>query len=199
MDTVGVLISGKRAFTVLRVASLPTPLAAERRCSHFRRPRDKREEIAERFLTIFSDPPGLNREVQGDDSPVLLTVRLTCDAPQPSGMIWYAVDRGLAQPQNWKMEVIPEAIVTYLEKLPVREVAEGVRVAGFTVHAKMYVPANMYSSDLYWVEILEPGPYIQPEQGSLMEHGEFEFEAVEEVPIGTRLKISVLPAAPTSP
>jgi hypothetical protein len=36
---------------------------------------------------------------------------------------------------------------------------------------------------------------LQNEEGSLMRHGEFGFEAVEEVNIGDKLKIFIRPAA----
>lgn len=100
-----------------------------------------------------------------------------------------------------KMEIAPEAIVTKVTKHPIVEVAEGVQVRRFTVYAQMYVPAHKYSTDLYLVKIVEPGAlqYLQPEQGWLMEHGEFQFDAVDDVPIDTRLKISVVPAASTPP
>ena len=39
------------------------------------------------------------------------------------------------------MEITPEAIVTRVVKLPVRELVEGVQVGGFAVYAKMCVPA----------------------------------------------------------
>jgi hypothetical protein len=57
--------------------------------------------------------------------------------------------------------------VTRVTKHPVVEVAEGGQVGGFTIHAKMYVPANEYSTDLYLVKIIEPIglQYLQPEEG----------------------------------
>jgi hypothetical protein len=98
------------------------------------------------------------------------------------------------------MEIAPEAIVTRVVKLPVREVVEGVQVGGFAVNAKMYVPAHKYSSGLYLVKIEEPIAlkYLQRERGSLMEHGEFQFDAVDYVAVGTRLKISILSATQNS-
>jgi hypothetical protein len=90
------------------------------------------------------------------------------------------------------------AEVTKVTKHPVVEVAEGIQVGGFTVHAKMYVPAHKFSKDLYRVKILEPVAlqYLQHEQGSWMEHGEFQFDSVDEVSVGTQLKISILLAEP---
>jgi hypothetical protein len=97
------------------------------------------------------------------------------------------------------MEITPEAIVTRVDKHPVVEVAQGVKVGGFTVYAKMYAPKRKYSTGLYLVRILEPYAvqYLQYEQGSLMEHGEFQFDSVDEISVGTRMKISLVPAMPT--
>jgi hypothetical protein len=61
----------------------------------------------------------------------------------------------------------------------------------------MYEPQHNYSADLFLVKILEPPAMgsLQNEQGSLMRHGEFGFEALEEVNIGDKLKILIRPAA----
>jgi hypothetical protein len=66
------------------------------------------------------------------------------------------------------------AEVTGVTKHPVVEVAEGVEVGSYTVHAKMYVPAVKYSNDFYLVKIMEPKglDYLQPERGWQMERGE---------------------------
>src|ERR1700693_144587 len=89
------------------------------------------------------------------------------------------------------------AKVTSVTKHPVVEVAEGVTVGGYTVHAKMHVPALKYSSGLFLVKILEPAAlqYLQDERGSLMTGGVFEFGAVGGVSVGKKLTISILPAA----
>jgi hypothetical protein len=100
-----------------------------------------------------------------------------------------------ASVKNMRLYRRRQAEVTKVTKHPVVEVAEGVQVGGFTVYAKMYFPAHKYSADIYRVKILEPVAlqYLQHEQGSLMEHGEFQFDSVEEVSVGTKLKISILP------
>ena len=89
------------------------------------------------------------------------------------------------------------AIVTEVTRRPVVEVDEGAEVGFFTARAKMYEPEHKYSANLFLVKILEtPGMgSLQNEQGSLMRHGEFGFEAVEEVNIGDKLKIFIRPAA----
>jgi hypothetical protein len=75
------------------------------------------------------------------------------------------------------------AIVTEVTRRPVVEVDEGAEVGFFTVRAKMYEPEHEYSADLFFVKILEPPGMgsLQNEQGSLMRHGEFGFEALQEV------------------
>jgi hypothetical protein len=90
------------------------------------------------------------------------------------------------------------AIVTEVTRRSVVEVDEGAEVGFFTVRAKMYEPPHEYSTGLFLVKILEPPAMgnLQNEQGSLMRHGEFGFEAVEEVNIGDKLKIFIRPAAP---
>lgn len=90
------------------------------------------------------------------------------------------------------------AEVTGVTKHPVVEVAEGVEVGGYTIRAKMYVPAVKYSNDFYLVKIMEPKglDYLQPERGWQMERGEFAFDSVKELQVGDRLKISILPATP---
>jgi hypothetical protein len=90
------------------------------------------------------------------------------------------------------------AEVTRIMKHPIVEVAEGVEVGGYTIQAKMYVPAAKYSKDFCLVKILKPKGLnrLQPERGWQMEHGEFAFDSVKELAVGDRLEISILPAAP---
>jgi hypothetical protein len=77
-------------------------------------------------------------------------------------------------------------------------VDEGAEVGFFTVRAKMYEPEHKYSADLFLVKILEPPGMgsLQNEEGSLMRHGEFGFEALQEVNIGDKLKIFIRSSAP---
>jgi hypothetical protein len=88
------------------------------------------------------------------------------------------------------------ATVTGITKHPIVEVAEGVEIRRFTARAEMHAPAHKYSKDLFLVRILKPAALgsHQLEPGSLMVRGEFEFEAAEEVKVGDRLEISILPA-----
>jgi hypothetical protein len=107
------------------------------------------------------------------------------------------LDLKLAEAQDQRMDVIAEAIVTRVRKHPLREVAEGVLVRHFTIYAKMYAPVHEYSTDQFLVRIMEPAAlqYLQPEKGSFMEHGEFNFDAAEHVAVDTKLKVYIVPAA----
>jgi hypothetical protein len=60
---------------------------------------------------------------------------------------------------------------------------KGQRWVFLTVRAKMYEPEHNYSADLFLLTILEPPTVgsLQNEQSSLMRHGQFSFETVEEV------------------
>jgi hypothetical protein len=88
----------------------------------------------------------------------------------------------------------PEAIVTRVTTHPTYELAEGIEVSSVTVTAKMYVPAQKYLSDIYLVKVLKPGlDRDPPEQGRIMERGEFQFDADFEVKVGDRFEISVTP------
>jgi hypothetical protein len=82
------------------------------------------------------------------------------------------------------------AIVTDVTRRPVVEVDEGAEVGFSTVHAKMYEAAHEYSTDLSLLKSWSrPGwEGFKNEQGSLMRHGEFGFEAVDEVNLCTRIK-----------
>jgi hypothetical protein len=48
------------------------------------------------------------------------------------------------------------AEVTKVLKQPVFKLAGGLEVAGFTIRAKMYVPAQRYSHDLFYVNVISP-------------------------------------------
>jgi hypothetical protein len=112
---------------------------------------------------------------------------------------WCVIDRKTAQGQDGRMEEEGTgiAIVTEVTRQRVVEVDEGAEVGFFTVRAKMYEPEHKYSADLFLVKILEPPGMgsLQNEEGSLMRHGEFGFEALQEVNIGDKLKIFIRPAA----
>jgi hypothetical protein len=99
------------------------------------------------------------------------------------------------------METEPEAIVTKVDNHPVVEVAEGIAVSRFTVHAKICAPAHKFSAGLYLVKLIEPEglQLLQSEQGWLMEDGIFQFDAVDDIPVNARLKIAVESAAGAGP
>ena len=86
------------------------------------------------------------------------------------------------------------AAVTDCQSLGAADV--GVTVTIFRVVAKIYAPRNRYSDDIYLVKILEPVGLnaLVPERGAMMDHEEFWFDSTDEVPRGTKLKISVSPS-----
>jgi hypothetical protein len=87
------------------------------------------------------------------------------------------------------------AEVTQVIRHPTVKVAEGTEIRVFSIRAKMQVPAHKYSQDLSRVKVLKPTRFafasLQCEEGSLMEHGEFEFDAVAEPKVGDKLEISI--------
>jgi hypothetical protein len=89
------------------------------------------------------------------------------------------------------------AEVIRVTKHPVVEIAEGIEVGGYTVHARMYSPAHKYVDDFFLVKILKPD--LQHEKSSQMEHGEFNFDSGEALNIGDKLEILISPAAPENP
>jgi hypothetical protein len=84
------------------------------------------------------------------------------------------------------------AEVIRVTKQPVVEIAEGVEVGGYTVHARMYAPADKYSEGSFMVKIAKP--QLQHAQSSQMEHGEFSFNSGEELKVGEKLEILIFPA-----
>jgi hypothetical protein len=91
-------------------------------------------------------------------------------------------------------DLTPEAIVTRVTTHPTYELAEGIEVSPVTVTAKIYVPAKKYLNEIYLVKVLKPDlDRYPPEQGRIMEHGEFQFDADLEVKVGDRFEISVNP------
>jgi hypothetical protein len=88
------------------------------------------------------------------------------------------------------------AIVTKVLKRPVVRLTGGLEVSGFTARARMYAPAHKYSDDLFYVKVISPAAMgsRQPDQGTLMDHGEFEVDVPEEVRVGDKLKVSISPA-----
>jgi hypothetical protein len=81
------------------------------------------------------------------------------------------------------------AEVIRVTKKPVVEIAEGVEVGGYIVHARMSVPADEYSHGIFMVKILKPE--LQHARGTQMEHGEFSFNSGEELKVGDKLEILI--------
>jgi hypothetical protein len=90
------------------------------------------------------------------------------------------------------------AEVIRVTKHPVVEIAEGVEVGGYTIHARLYDPADKYSHDLFLVKISKPSEFapLAHETGFQMENDEFSFDSGEELKVGDKLEIFISPAAP---
>jgi hypothetical protein len=88
-------------------------------------------------------------------------------------------------------EGIAIAEVIRVTKHPVVEIAEGIEVGGYTVHAKMYAPADKYSHGLFLVKISNPlqCANLYHEKGSPMENGEFSFHSGAELKVGDKLEV----------
>lgn len=89
------------------------------------------------------------------------------------------------------------AEVIRVTKHPVVEIAEGVEVGGYTVHARMYAPANKYSHASFLVKILKPSElaYLPHGKASPMENGEFSFDSGRELKVGDKLEVLISPCA----
>jgi hypothetical protein len=90
------------------------------------------------------------------------------------------------------------AEVIRVTKHPVVEIAEGVEVGGYTIHARMYAPADKCLRGLFLVKISKPFEFVsfQHEKGFKMENGEFSFDSGAELKVGDKLEILISPAAP---
>ena len=90
------------------------------------------------------------------------------------------------------------AEVIRLTKHPVVEIAEGVEVGGYTVHARVVVPVDKYSHHLFMVKISKPSELanLQHAKSLHMEHGEFSFDSGEELKVGDKLEVVIFPATP---
>jgi hypothetical protein len=93
------------------------------------------------------------------------------------------------------------AEVIRVTKHPVVEIAEGVQVGGCTVRARLFSPDAYSKGSFIVVKITKPSVFIslQHEKGSLMEHGEFSFDAGEELKVGDKLDILISSAAAEDP
>jgi len=90
------------------------------------------------------------------------------------------------------------AEVIRVTKHPVVEIAEGVEVGGYTIHARMYAPADKHLNNLFLVKISKPSEFTSflHEKGFKMEKGEFSFDSGAELKVGDKLEILISPAAP---
>jgi hypothetical protein len=92
------------------------------------------------------------------------------------------------------------AEVIRVTRRPVFEIAEGVEVGGYTIHARINAPADKYSQECYRVKILKPPACASLyREDSQLKQGEFSFDSGEELKVGDKLEILILPPAPENP
>jgi hypothetical protein len=90
----------------------------------------------------------------------------------------------------------PKAIVESSVLLPdPDEVTPGIKITVYQVEARMLVPANKFSDDVYMVRITKPEGIgdLMDDEGTLMEHGRFSFDSTQEVPRDTELEVEITP------
>ena len=91
------------------------------------------------------------------------------------------------------MEGIAE--VVSVTRQPIVEVAEGVEAGGsYTIGARIYAPADMYSIDCFQVKISKPID-LADKIPSVMDHGRFTFHSERQLKVGDKLDIYISPAA----
>ena len=96
----------------------------------------------------------------------------------------------------------PIAIVESCILLPdLDEVTPEIEITVYHVEARMFVPGNKYSNDIYMVRITEPDGVgdLMDDEGTLMEHGRFSFDSTVEIPQGTELKLEINPIGDDAP
>ena len=95
--------------------------------------------------------------------------------------------------------ITPKAIVENCILLPAPdEVTPGIKITVYRVEARMLVPANKFSDDIYMVRITKPEGMgdLMDDEGALMEHGRFPFDSTQEVPKDTELELEITEIAP---
>ena len=91
------------------------------------------------------------------------------------------------------MEGIAE--VVSVTRQPIVEVAEGVEAGGsYTIGARIYAPADMYSIGCFQVKISKPID-LADKIPSVMDHGRFTFHCERQLKVGDKLDICISPAA----
>jgi hypothetical protein len=88
----------------------------------------------------------------------------------------------------------PKAIVESCVLLPDSdEVTPGIKITVYHVEARMLVPANKFSDDVYIVRITKPEGIgdLMDDEGTLMEHGRFSFDSTQEAPKDTELEVEI--------
>jgi hypothetical protein len=93
----------------------------------------------------------------------------------------------------------PKAIVESCVLLPdPDEVTPGIKITVYQVEARMLVPANKFSDDVYMVRITKPEGIgdLMDDEGTIMEHGRFSFDSTQEIPKETQLEVEINPIEP---
>ena len=95
--------------------------------------------------------------------------------------------------------ITPKAIVENCILLPAPdEVTPGIKITVYRVEARMLVPANKFSDDIYMVRITKPEGMgdLMDDEGALIEHGRFSFDSTQEVLKDTELELEITEIAP---
>jgi hypothetical protein len=89
--------------------------------------------------------------------------------------------------------IVPKAIVESCVLIPDRAGNQEAKITIYHVEARMLVPANKFSDDIYRVRIIKPErtAHLMPEDGTHMEHGKFSFDSAEEILKDTQLEVEI--------
>ena len=90
-------------------------------------------------------------------------------------------------------ESIGIAKVVSVKRLPLTDETDPLWDHTYAIQAKIYLPANKYSDDLFRVKISKPIG-VAKRAPSIMNHGRFNFDSHRELKIGKLLEISISPA-----
>jgi hypothetical protein len=92
------------------------------------------------------------------------------------------------------METNTVCIVTSIDR-GVTVKINGRAITILTVHARLSEPGDRRNWAPQWTKILKPIRLRagQPEIGALMEQGEFMFETIDEVKVGTKITVLISP------
>jgi hypothetical protein len=85
------------------------------------------------------------------------------------------------------------AEVISVKRLPLMEETDSLWDHVYAIQAKIYLPADKYSNDLFRVKISKPIG-VSKRAPSIMNHGRFTFDSHRELKVGKLLEISISPA-----